>query len=144
MKHQTIEQLQTLAEVNPHLPREPMTRTERLARWAELLDRDPKRCLRTLHGTEYSPAETRTAMRALGSPITVAFEDPQLRAEGMKDDTYGEAISFFELTDRQLHRIVCHCHFGETVTSATAAQSVRLATVSRRSPFAWLRQALFG
>lgn len=75
MKHQTIEQLQILAEVNPYLPREPMTRSERLARWAELLDRDPQRSLGTLPGTEYHSADTRRAMRALGSPITVAFED---------------------------------------------------------------------
>ena len=59
------------------------------------------------------------------SPIAVAFNDPVLRAEGMKDDTYGEARRFFDLTDWQLHEIVCHCHFGDTMVAKTAARRVR-------------------
>jgi hypothetical protein len=41
----------------------------------------------------------RDALRATDSPISVAFADPILRAAGLKDDTYGEAERFFEITD---------------------------------------------
>jgi hypothetical protein len=62
-------------------------------------------------------------MRSDGSPISVAFADPVLRAAGLENDSYGEAKRFFELTDRQLHKIICYCHFGATVNAATAAHS---------------------
>lgn len=127
MKHQSIEQLQAYAEIqsgNPHLQ---MSRTERLERWAELLEREPDRRLGTLSGTEFAPYEARQAMRASGSPLTVAFEDVAFRAAGLTDDSYGEAKRFFSLSDRQLHNIVCYCHFGETVKGDIAARRVRSA-----------------
>lgn len=127
MKHQTIEQLQAFAEIQPTAPYLPMTRTERLERWAQLLERQPERRLGTLTGTEYAPRAERQTMRVAGSPLTVAFEDPGFRAAGLTDDSYGEAKRFFDLSDRQLHNIVCYCHFGEAVRGASAARRVRAA-----------------
>ncbi len=124
MKHQSIEQLQALAEIRPGPA---MTRTERLERWAELLERDPERRLGTLSGTEYAPSGARQTMRASGSPMTVAFDDLNLRAAGLADDSYGEAKRFFELSDRHLHDIVCNCHFGSAVRAGNAARRVRAA-----------------
>ncbi|MBB3705000.1 hypothetical protein [Aminobacter aminovorans] len=121
MKHHSIEQLQALADVVP------MTRIERLERWARLLKDQPQRRLTTLSGTEFLPHAERQTMRASGSPITVAFEDPVFRAAGLSDDSYGEAKRFFELSDRQLHNIVCHCHLGESTRGASAARHVRAA-----------------
>jgi hypothetical protein len=43
----------------------------------------------------------------------------------MSNDTYGEAKRFFELTDWQLHDIVCHCHYGAEMTARIAARRVR-------------------
>ena len=74
MKHQRLDELQTVAEVKQQPPQE-MTRSERLLRWAELLDRNPGRRLSTLNQTEYQPAAARELMRCDGSPLTVAFED---------------------------------------------------------------------
>ncbi|PRD41978.1 hypothetical protein C5748_19080 [Phyllobacterium phragmitis] len=125
MQHKTLEQMQVIAKANPDIARPVMTRTERLERWAELLEKEPGRLLATLPGTEYQPVETRETMRSAGSPISVAFEDAVFRAEGMKDDSYGEAKRFFEITDRQMHEIVCYCHYGATVSAATAARHVR-------------------
>jgi hypothetical protein len=102
-----------------------MTRRERLERWAELLSREPTRRLSTLAGTEYQPTVTRDGMRSLGSPISVAFGDPVLRVEGLTDDTYGEAKRFFELSDWQLHDIVCYCHHNASMTAEAAARRVR-------------------
>ena len=71
-------------------------------------------------------------MRSDDSPISVAFEDPMLRAAGMKDDSYGEARRFFELTDGQLHEVICYCHLGETVSAATVARHVRAVLSGKR------------
>jgi hypothetical protein len=135
MKHTTLDQLQRVATVRiDQPPRHPMSRNERLEHWAELLELEPDRPLATLHGTEYQAPGTRAAMRCAQSPITIAFEDPTLRAEGMKDDTYGEAKRFFDLSDWQLHEIVCHCHFGATMTAEVAARRVRTAIAGKQPP----------
>ena len=124
MRHISIDQLRRVAAV----PRaKPLTRRERLARWAKLLNREPQRLLTTLVGTEYATKENRDTIRAANSPFSIAFDDPLLRAIGLKDDTYGEAKRFFELSDRQLHNIVCACHFGGGVPAALVARHVRSA-----------------
>jgi len=125
MKHHALEQLQLVARVNHHYPHPVMSRRERLDRWAELLERNPLRLLSTLHGTEYRRAMERAVMRSDDSPISVAFDDPILRAAGLENDSYGEAKRFFELTDNQLHKLVCYCHFGATLSAANAAHHVR-------------------
>jgi hypothetical protein len=125
MKHHAIDQLETVARINQNYPRDVMSRRERLERWAELLERNPQRLLATLHQTEYQPAAERAIMRGDGSPISVAFEDAVLRAAGLESDSYGEAKLFFELSDHQLHKLVCYCHFGATVSAATAARYLR-------------------
>ncbi|WP_265516073.1 hypothetical protein [Nitratireductor luteus] len=145
MHHQTLENLKTVAAVDRDKTRPAMTRSERLQRWAELLEQRPERRLATLHGTEYYAVRIRETMRSAGSPITVAFEDPVLRDEGLKDDSYGEAKRFFEISDWQLHEIVCYCHFGETVTAGSAARHVRSAIGSRRPGMvARLRNVIIG
>jgi len=145
MKHQSLEQLKAIAEVNPDDLRPALTRRERLLRWAELLERQRDRRLATLHGTEYQPPEKRAEMRSADSPITVAFQDPILRVDGLKDDTYGEAKRYFELSDWQLHEIVCYCHLGETMSAASAAKRVRAAGNARQGGmFARLREAISG
>jgi hypothetical protein len=84
-------------------------------------------------------------MRGDSSPISVAFEDPVLRATGLESDSYGEAKRFFELSDRQLHEIICYCHFGRTVNAATAARHIRAAITGRQpSMFARLHGAFVG
>ena len=49
MKHQTLEQLQVVAEVDQGYSRQAMSRGERLERWAQLLERNSDRRLSTLH-----------------------------------------------------------------------------------------------
>ena len=146
MRHQTREELQQVAAVHPSEARPALTRSERLERWAELLERDPDERLSTLHGTEYVDRATRDAMRNSRSPFSVAFADPVLRAAGLTGDTYGEARRFFELTNGQLHDIVCYCHHGDAMRAGTAAGHVR-AVINQPPPFsilARLRKTLFG
>ncbi|TGQ78485.1 hypothetical protein EN849_32590, partial [Mesorhizobium sp. M2D.F.Ca.ET.206.01.1.1] len=59
MKHQTLDQLQAIAEVNASVPAPRMTRTQRLQRWADLLGENPSRCLAALTGTEHMRASVR-------------------------------------------------------------------------------------
>ncbi|CAN7666005.1 hypothetical protein LJR231_005272 [Phyllobacterium sp. LjRoot231] len=143
MKHHALEQLQIVAEVDQDYPRQTMSRGERLERWAELLEQNPDRRLATLHQTEYQLAGVRATMRGDSTPISVAFEDPVLRAAGLENDTYGEAKRFFELTDRQLHKVICYCHFGATVNAATAAHYIR-AVPTQPGMFARLRETFAG
>lgn len=137
MKHQSLEELHAVAEVRPDL-QPGMTRTQRLERWAHLLERQPMRLLTALEGTEYRPLPERNTMRSTGSPISVAFEDPILRDDGLADDSYGEAKRYFELSDHQLHEIVCYCHVGTSMAASRAAHCVRSA-IEGRGFFAGLR-----
>jgi hypothetical protein len=79
MQHKTLEDLQRVAAVFPDQTRPAMTRSQRLERWAELLEREPNRRLNALTGTEYQPSDTRATMRSSDSPLSVAFDDPVLR-----------------------------------------------------------------
>lgn len=125
MKHQLRDELRNVADITPEPKISSMDRRQRLERWLHLLEGDPHRMLTALAGTEYHPSCERDQMRSDASPFSVAFEDPVLRAEGLQNDTYGEAKRFFEVSDRQLHEIVCYCHVGHSMTAARAARCVR-------------------
>lgn len=141
MKHQTLHELRTVADVNPSADSAVMTRMQRIERWVELLERHPSRRLGALTETEYMHSRVREEARAAESPITVAFEDPLLRASGLQDDSYGEAKRFFKLSDWQLHEIVCSCHAGATMQAGWAAARVRR-TIRGSKFLAWLRNVL--
>jgi hypothetical protein len=138
VKHQTLDQINAVADVQPEAPALIANRGQRLERWAQLLEHSPSR-LTALAGTEYAPPDVRERMRADGSAITVAFEDPIFRAQGLRNDTYGEAKRFFEMSDWQLHEVVCHCHVGANMPSRWAASRVRAAISPGAGILAWLR-----
>jgi hypothetical protein len=117
-----------------------MSHSQRLERWAQLLERRTDQRLATLYETEYALATDRAHLRSDGSPISIAFSDPVLRAAGMTSDTYGEAKRFFELSDRQLHRALCYCHFGSTVAAITVAHQIRGVVQSEKL---WARISAF-
>src|SRR5919205_4269928 len=127
------------APVSPEL-----SRRERLERWAELLEREPGRRLPALHGIEYGTLRERAAYRADGSPLSVAYADPVLRAAGLGGDTVGAAAAFFGLSHEQLHYLVCFCHHGETVAASTVAAQVRALTRQADAPACWAIGIGFG
>ncbi len=127
MKLKTLEELKQVAEVHPPLKRDRMPKRQRLERWAEVLELAPQRHLRSLYETEYGSRRRRYALREDNSPLTVAFEDSVLRAEGLESDRYGDALKFLELSNGQLHHIVCYCHNGTTMAPRAVAARVRLA-----------------
>jgi hypothetical protein len=130
MKYKDWEQIAREADVHPAGG---MSRRERLERWAELLEQQPGRRLSTIEGTEFGFRQARRAKRADGSPLTVAFQDPVLRAEGLRGDRVGDALDFFELSEGDVHHLVCFCHYGQTVSAGTVA--ARLRVIARRVQF---------
>ena len=143
MKHVVPEELNVLDIAGSEYPRRALSRIQRLERWKELLERNPTRRLSPFYQTEFQAAGPRDAMRAEGSALAVAFEDSYLRASGLANDSYGEAKRFFEITDHQLHRMVCYCHVGAGVSSGTTARYVRrLLAPKQTGRFGWLRNLL--
>lgn len=138
MEHKHLEQLRNIADVQPALPKGAMSRRERLEHWATLLEREPLRRLQSLGEIELKPRAERHSMRADNSPLTVAFSDPVLRAQGLASDQLGDAIAFFDLSESEAHYILCSCLNGRTMESAMAARRIRgIASRSMRS-MAWI------
>ena len=133
MEHKTRNQIRDVADILPsYLQTLPLSKRERLELWAAALESQGVRRLRTLCEIEYLPAAGRALMRADDSPLSIAFSDPRLRAEGLGGDTIGEVAAFFGISDRELHGIVCFCHSGETVLAQTVAMRIR-AVVTREA-----------
>ena len=119
MQYRSMEQIASEADVFT-IPS--LSRRGRLERWAEALARQRAQ-LCAIQDVEYGPRRERDARRADHSPLTVAYEDPVLRAAGLRGDTIGDAAEFFGLSHAQLHHLVCYCHYGLTMDpQATAAQ----------------------
>lgn len=124
MEYKNLDHVTALAGVSAEPPR-PMGRDERIKRWIDLLSADPRRQLVALLEVEYLPAGDRLKYRSEASPLTVAYEDPLLRAQGLRGDTFGDALTFFELSERQLHHAFCSCHVGMRLSSGSAATRLR-------------------
>ncbi len=126
MKHTPVAEISRVADVHPVAPRSPMTRVERLERWAEALERDPDRVLTSIEEIEWKPEAERRELRADNSALTVAFEDAVLRAEGLASDRLGDAAAFFRLSDADAHFALCSCVYGQNMQAGVAARRVRM------------------
>jgi len=126
MRHTPVAEISRVADIHPVLARPPMTRTERLERWAEELEREPDRVLTSIEEIEWQPEAERRAMRADNSALTVAFEDPVLRAEGLASDGLGDATAFFRLSEADAHFALCSCVYGQSMQAGVAARRVRM------------------
>jgi hypothetical protein len=140
MEHRPLSELGHVADLKPSQT-VVLTKRERLDRWAELLEREPDRVLRTLDEIEWKPKAVRRALRADNSALTVAFNDPVLRTAGLLSDKFGDAVDFFQISEHDAHIVLCSCHGGESMRAEEAARRVR----GIRSPslwslyFGWLR-----
>ena len=133
MEHKPLSELSHIADLKPTTRKPVLSKRERLDRWAELLERQPDRLLRTLDEIEWQPKSVRQAMRADNSALTVAFSDPVLRADGLASDRFGDAVAFFQITEHEAHIVLCSCHGGEAMRAEEAARRVR----GIRSPSLW-------
>jgi len=122
-----------------------LSREERLQRWIDLLEADPKRRLSSLGEIEYKPPAERALLREDNSPLSVAYEDPVLRADGLSSDRLGDAMRYFALSDGQAHYALCSCLSGHAIEAGTCAQRLRNATGNvawESAAGAWLLAAL--
>src|SRR5690606_38708818 len=71
MEIHRLDEIRKSAAVYPSEAAAPMTRRERLERWAQLLERYPGR-IQMLHQVEFAPLPERTTMRQDNSPIAIA------------------------------------------------------------------------
>lgn len=124
MEHKTIEVLRDLADVRV-ASQALLTRRERLDRWALLLEREPTRRLRSLGDIELKAPSERPTMRSPDSPLTVAFEDPLLRQQGLVSDRLGDGMAFFDITEEDAHQLMCSCMNGWSMASGKVARRVR-------------------
>lgn len=140
MEHRPLSELSHVADLKPS-EKVVLSKRERLDRWAELLEREPDRILRTLDEIEWKPKAVRRVLRADHSALTIAFNDPVLREAGLLSDRFGDAVDFFQISEHDAHIVLCSCHGGESMRSEEAARRVR----GIRSPslwalyFGWLR-----
>ncbi|WP_048708419.1 hypothetical protein [Microvirga massiliensis] len=124
MEHRAKDALLTIADVTAQ-ERGFLTRRERLLRWAECLEQDPSRRLRSLGEIEFVPAAERRDIRADESPLTVAFADPILRADGLASDRLGDAMDYFEISEWRAHRLLCSCMNGWHIQAGSFAKKLR-------------------
>src|SRR5919202_314343 len=122
MKHTPVSEISRVADVHAVPLKPPLTRVERLERWAEALEREPDRELTSLEEIEWKAEDDRGAMRADGSALTVAYEDPVLRTEGLASDRLEDAVTFFRLTEAEAHFALCSCVYGQSLQAGVAAR----------------------
>lgn len=126
MQHQELDKIQGVKSLDPLFARgQKLSRSERLNRWAELLEALAGRPLRALEDVEYVSPAVRRELRKDDSPLAIAFDDPILRADGLKSDRLGDAMDYFGLSDRQAHWLLCDCHYGGRMTASEVAARVR-------------------
>jgi hypothetical protein len=126
MQHQDPDRIRGVKTLDPLFARQTkLTRSERLARWADLLDAQAARPLRALEDVEYVSPGVRRELRKDDSPLAVAFADPILRADGLASDRLGDAMAYFGLSERQAHWLLCDCHYGGRMTASEVAGRVR-------------------
>jgi hypothetical protein len=124
MRRQSIEQLNSIAKVTP-AEGVSLSKSERLRRWADILDRRALQALTPLSSVEYYAERERSLLRGDNTPISVAFADPVLRAEGLSGDTFGDAQRFFSLSSSDAHYLVCDCHYQGRMDGRTVAKRIR-------------------
>ena len=137
MRYRTLEQTKEIATVRPTAATPRLSKRERLERWAELLERQGG-SLRSLYETEFAPWHRRRTMREDNSPLSVAFADPILRGQGLKGDSYGDAVEFFGLSHGEAHHILCYCHCGHAISAELVATRVRQAATHAQTSAASL------
>ena len=124
MEQRSVESLRGIAEV--HLvPPPPPDRAQRLELWAKALDRHGSAPVRLFHQLEFMPRSEWGSLRVEESPLTIAFNDSSLRAAGLQRDRLGDAMAFFDLGERDTHRMLCSCMHGAAMSASRAAGIVR-------------------
>lgn len=100
-------------------------RHARLARWADLLERQPDRVLPLLTSVQFLKRCEWLDLRAEGTALEIAYKDPLFRIDGLKGDRVGEALRYFELSDSDACRIFCGSRRVRARSARATAHRVR-------------------
>ena len=138
MEQRTIAEVAKSAQVFSTAETARAMRRERLERLARLLE-DHNGPVQMLTQIEYLRRAERLLLRRDGSPLTIAYNDPVFRAQGLAGDRLGDAMAFFSLDDRDAHHLFCDCHYRTGVSSQVIATQVR--SVAKRPTMGemWLK-----
>ena len=127
MKYERVDELGSKATIfSSQKEVKGLSHRERIERWATLLEQHQGRLLPFMR-TEYLSCEARKALRAEDSPLALAFSDPILRDDGLSSDALGEAKTYFGLSERTAHRLLCDCHYSGNMTGKQVASRLRSA-----------------
>ena len=124
MEQKCPHELRRLAQIST-LPPPPLTRRERLLRWAALLDQEPERQINLVRELEFAEPKAQAGMRENNSALSIAYADPLFRSMGLKSDQVGDGREFFELNESQTHRLLCSCMHGLSMKAGKAARVIR-------------------
>ena len=124
MEQRSGEAERGLAEVH-RVPPAPLDRAQRFEAWAKALERQGAASVRLFHQLEFMPRSEWGPLRVEDSPLTIAYNDPILRAAGLQSDRLGDAMTFFELGEHDTHRMLCSCMHGAAMSATRAAAIVR-------------------
>lgn len=135
MERRAIQELARKARVYGPEYAEWAVRRRRLERLADLLEStdEPVRLFSTMEC--YSRKE-RLALRLERSPLAHAYHDAQFRRDGLRGDSVGEGMAFFNLSMREAHSLLCDCGYGglalfRTPLSRLVAQRARKLAAKR-------------
>lgn len=107
--------------LNSAVPVTPMTRAQKLERWAQVLEKAA--CVVMASNLEHYDEARRNQLIWTASPMAYAAADPVLSDGGLKGETVGDVKDFFELTNEELHAFSCDC--GGSLTGKNMANRIR-------------------
>jgi hypothetical protein len=116
MQHLRQEQIAALAQPIP------MSRDDRLERWATLIERNSEP-VRNFHHLEYLSQNDLDRLAVRHSAFALAAGDPILKEAGLISDKVGDGMRFFELSKEDVHDLSCDC-FGH-ISNRRAANRIR-------------------
>jgi hypothetical protein len=133
MQHLRQEQIMAMAQPIP------MSRNDKLERWATLIERSSEP-VRNFHHLEYLSEKDLDQLTVRHSAFAHAARDPVLKEAGLIGDKLGDSMRFFELSKEDVHDLSCDC-FGH-VSNHRAANRIRQLKSSQ--PPANIFSRLFG
>lgn len=143
MKHQNPEELIAKATIlAPGSARIEMSRVDRLKVWADALEKHSGD-LNALREIEYLRKSDLRAYCRPDTPMTVAYDQPKLRAAGLGGDTLGEAMDFFGMSNGDAHLLLCDCHYRGSMSGPGLAYRVRRYAQRIESGSLWQRAVNF-
>ena len=100
----------------------PMSRDDKLERWASLIERSSERIF-IFHRLEYRSHDELARLANPGSAFAIAAADPVLKVAGLNSECVGEGMRFFELSKDDVHAFSCDC--SGSISNSSMAGRVR-------------------